>query len=151
MKWQIFEQAGFSIAFKPRFGYSYAVGIADDYTTSYGVVLVLSKELEPFSAHLNVGYTYNNYNLTEARNTNQSSIQNYSLAGTYGIIKYLKLVANVGAATNGDKESGHMPVFGLVGAIYSLNKNVDLSAGLKIGLTKPENDLTGTFGTTFSF
>jgi type II secretory pathway predicted ATPase ExeA len=31
------------------------------------------------------------------------------------------------------------------------NKNVDLSAGLKVGLTKPETDLTGTFGATFKF
>lgn len=44
-----------------------------------------------------------------------------------------------------------MPAFGLVGAIYSLNKSVDLSAGLKVGLTKPEDDLTGTFGLTYKF
>lgn len=44
-----------------------------------------------------------------------------------------------------------MAVFGLVGVIYSINENCDLSAGLKLSLTTPETDLTGTFGLTLKF
>ena len=44
-----------------------------------------------------------------------------------------------------------MPVFGLGGLIYTVNENLDLSSGLKVGLTKPEADLTGTFGVTIKF
>ena len=130
---------------------SYAVGTTYDNVTAYGAVLILSKESEPFAVHLNADYTYNNYNLATIRNASRSSILNGSLAGTYEVIKNLKLVADVGVATNDDKKSSIMPAFGLVDALYSLNKNVDLSAGLKVGLTKPETDLTGTFGATFKF
>ena len=151
MKWQVYEHEGFSVAVKPQLGYSYAVGTTDDYAVSYGAALVVSKEFEPFAVHLNAGYAYNNYNLTAVKDASRSSILNVSVAGTYEVIKNLKMVADVGAATNGDKESNIMPVFGLVGVIYSLNKNVDLSAGIKVGLTKPEDDLTGTFGATFKF
>jgi predicted porin len=151
MKWQVYEHEGLSVAVKPQLGYSYAVGATDDYVISYGAAIVLSKEFEPFAVHLNAGYTYNNYNPATVRDASRSSILNFSLAGTYEVIKNLKLVADVGAATNEDKESNIMPAFGLVGAIYSLNKNVDFSAGLKVGLTKPETDLTGTFGATFKF
>ena len=96
-----------------------------------------------------VGTTYDNE--TAYGDPSPSSILNGSLAGTYEVIKNLKLVADVGVATNDDKKSSIMPAFGLVYALYSLNKNVDLSAGLKVGLTKPETDLTGTFGATFKF
>lgn len=153
MKWQVFEHEGFSIAVKPQLGYSYALGVPEnDHTISYGAALIFSKELEPFAFHLNVGYTYNDYNLASVRDVSRSSIFNVSLAGTYDIIKEkLKAVADFGAATNEDKTVNEMPVFGLAGLIYSVNKNIDLSAGVKVGLTEPETDLTGTFGLTLKF
>lgn len=151
IKWQIYEHAGFSIAVKPQLGYSYAVGVSDDNTTSAGAAIVVSKELEPFALHLNAGYTYKSYNLAKVKTDNRSSIWDVCLGATYEVIKSLKLVADIGTATNQDKTSNDMPAFGLVGAIYSLNKSVDLSAGLKVGLTNPEEDLTGTFGLTHNF
>lgn len=153
MKWQFYEHEGFSIAVKPQLGYSYAVGIPEnDHTMSYGAALILTKEIEPFAFHLNLGYTFNDYNLASIRNTNRSSILNASLATTYDLIKErLKVVADFGVASNQDKAVNEMPVFGLAGLIYSLNKNCDLSTAVKVGLTKPETDLTGTFGVTFKF
>lgn len=153
MKWQIFESEGYSFTLKPQIGYSYALGVSEnDYTISYGLNLVLTKEFEPFAVHCNVGYTYNDYNLASVRDTNRNSIWNFSVAGTYDVIKEkLKLAADFGAATNQDKTSNTMLAYGLAGLIYSVNKNIDLSAGVKVGLTEPETDLTGTFGLTFKF
>lgn len=151
MKWQVYEHEGLSVAVRPQLGYSYAAGASDDHSVSYGATLVVTKEFEPFAAHLNIGYTYNSYNLTEVKEASRSSIASYSLAGTYEVIKNLKLVADVGAATNKDKTSNDTPVFGLGGAIYSLNKSTDLSAGLKVGLTRSEADFTGIFGLTLKF
>lgn len=34
IKWQVYENEGFSVAVKPQLGYSYAVGVSDDNTTS---------------------------------------------------------------------------------------------------------------------
>lgn len=151
LKWQVYEHEGFSVAVKPQLGYSYSIGASDDYTVSYGTTLVLSKEFEPFALHLNAGYIYQNYNLAESKGTRRSSVWNVCLGATYEVIKNLKLVADAGAATNEDKASNDMPVFGLAGAVYSVSKAVDISAGLKVGLTKPEADLTGTIGATFKF
>lgn len=151
MKWQIYEREGLAVAVKPQLGYSYAVGASADHTVSYGAALVVSKEFEPFAVHLNIGYTYNDYNMAEVRDATRSSLMSYSLAGTCEVVKDLKLVADVGAATNSDKASSDMPVFGLGGMIYSPNKSLDLSAGLKAGLTKPETDLTGLLGVTLKF
>jgi hypothetical protein len=153
MKWQVCEHEGFSIAIKPLIGYSYALGAPeDDHTMSYGTTLILSKELEPFAFHLNVGYTYNDYNLAAVRDAGKSSVWNFSLAATFDVIKEkLKAVVDFGAATNEDKNVSEMPVFGLAGLIYLVNKNIDLSAGVKVGLTRPETDLTGAFGVTLKF
>jgi hypothetical protein len=60
-------------------------------------------------------------------------------------------VTDFGASTSEDKTNDDMPVFALVGAIYSVNKNIDLSAGAKVGLSQPETDLTGTFDVTLKF
>lgn len=151
IKWQAYEQETLSIAVKPQLGYSYAVGAPGDHTVSYGAALIVSKEFEPFAVHLNIGYTHNDYNRAEVRGASRNNIMSYSLAGTFEVIKNLKLVADVGATTNEDKTSHDMPVFGLGGIIYTLNKNADLSAGLKVGLTKPEADLAELFGVTFKF
>lgn len=151
MKWQVLLHEGFSIAVKPQFGYSYAVGQKDDHTMSYGAGLVLSKEFERLALHLNAGYVYNDYNRADVRDACRESIGSFSLAATYKILEHMKLVADIGASTSADKSSNEMPVFGLVGFIYGVNINLDLSAGLKVGLTRPEDDLTGTFGITLKY
>lgn len=152
LKWQLFGRDGLNIALKPQLGYSSTVGtVDDDHTISYGATLIFSKEFEPFAAHLNVGYTYNDYHLTAVRESNRGSIWNVSLATSCDIAKKLKLVADVGASTNQNKAVSEMPVFALAGLIYSVSKNVDLSGGVKVGLTKPETDLSGTFGVTLKF
>jgi hypothetical protein len=149
IKWQAYEHEGLSVAIKPLFGYSYKVGASDDHTVSYGTALILSKELEPFSVHLNTDYIYFRDNLAEVRENNRNGIWSICLGTTFEMVKNLKLVTDFGIATNRDKTSSNMPVFGLIGAIYTFNKSVDLSVGFKAGLTKPEEDLAGTFGLTF--
>ena len=152
MKWQVYAQDGLSAALKPQIGYAYALDVPEnDYTISYGAGIILSKEVEPFAFHFNAGYMYNDYNLEAVKRTSRKSIWNISLATTYQVMKDLKVVADFGARTNEDKEVDEMPVFGLAGLIYSINENCDLSAGLKLGLTTPETDLTGTFGLTLKF
>lgn len=151
-KWLIFEREGFSVAVRPQLGYSYAVGApSGDHAVSYGAALILSKEFEPFAVHLNFGYAFNDYNLASVRDVTRSSIWNFSLAGTYDVIRDLKLVADFGAATNRDKGTSALPLSGLAGIIYSVSRSINLSCGIKAGLTRPETDLAGTFGVTLTF
>lgn len=149
VKWQVYERNGYSVALKPSIGYSYAVNVpGNDYTTSYGAAVVLSKEFEPFSFHLNIAYTYNDYNLA---GSGRNGIWNFSGAALYEARKNMKLVADIGASSNSDRTVSEIPLFGLLGAIYTINKTIDVSVGGKIGLTKPETDVTGLFGITLKF
>lgn len=152
-KWQFYENSGFSLAIKPQLAYSYVVGgTNNDYTISYGTTLIATKEFEPFAVHLNVGYQYNDYYSKAEWGNSRHNIWSVSLAGTYDVIKEsLKLVSDFGTATNQDKTTSELPVFALAGAIYSLNKNIDLSAGVKFGVTKPEPDFAATGGLTVKF
>lgn len=149
LKWQLYERNGFSMAVKPVFGYSYAVNLPEnDYAFSYGAGVVFSKEIKPLAFHLNIGYSYTDYHLA---GTGRNSIWSFSGAAVYELMKNTKLVADVGANSNNDRTVSQMPLFGVLGAIYTLNKNIDVSVGGKIGLTRAETDATGLFGLTLIF
>lgn len=148
-KWQVYEKDGYSIALKPTFGYSYAVNAPDNnYTTSFGAAVVLTKELQPLAFHINLGYTYNDYSVDSSL---KNSIWNFSFATVYELRKNTKLVADIGFSSNPEQSVNEMPAFGLLGAIYTINKTIDASIGAKFGLTKPETDVTGLFGITLKF
>jgi hypothetical protein len=151
-KWQIYGQPGIAFTVKPQIGYSYLVGgTSDDHTVSYGGWLIVTKEHEALAVHLNAGYFYNDYGSAAERDTSRSGIWSLSALATYEVLAGLKLGLDVGASTNPDKASSEMPIYALAGAIYSQNKNVDLSLGLKFGITKPEPDFAGTAGGTIRF
>jgi len=151
-KWQFYEKAGFRFAVKPLVGYSYHVGgTSEKHVTPYGGWLIATKEQEALAASLNAGYFYKNYGSAAERDASRSGIWILSALGTYEVLTGLKLGLDVGASTNPDKASSEMPVYALAGAIYSPNKNVDLSLGLKFGITKPEPDFAGTAGITVRF
>jgi hypothetical protein len=151
-KWRFYEQSGFAFAVKPEVGYSYLVGGAsEDHTTSYGGWLIATKEIGVLAITLNGGYIYNDYGSPADRDANRGSIWSISALATYEVLEGLALGLDVGASTNSDKSSNEMPANALGGAIYSLNKNVDLSLGLQFGITNPEPDFSGIAGLTIRF
>jgi len=151
-KWRFYEHSGFVFAVKPEIGYSYLVGGAsEDHATSYGGWLIATEEIEALAVTLNGGYFYNDYGSAAERDASRSSIWSISALATYEVLEGLALGLDVGASTNSDKSSSEMPAYALGGAIYSLNKNVDLSLGLKFGITKPEPDFSGIAGVTIRF
>lgn len=151
-KWRCYEKADFLFAVKPLVGYSYHVGgTSDEHVTLYGGWLIVTKEHEALAVSLNGGYFYNDYGSAAERESSRSGIWSLSALATFKVLEGLTLGLDVGASTNPDKASSEMPVYALGGAIYSLNKNVDLSLGLKFGVTKPEPDFAGTAGITVKF
>ena len=151
-KWQIYEKAGFRFAVKPLVGYSYHVGgTSDDHVALYGGWLIATKEHEALAVNLNAGYFYHDYGSAAERGASRSSIWILSALATYKVLEGVTLGLDVGASTNPDKASSEIPIYALAGAIYSLNKNVDLSLGLKFGITKPEPDFVGIAGITVKF
>ena len=151
-KWQFYENAGFRFAVKPLVGYSNHVGgTSDEHVTLYGGWLIVTKEHEALAVSLNGGYFYNDYGSAAERDASRSDLWILSALATYKVLENLTLGLDVGASTNPDKASSEVPAYALGGAIYSLNKNVDLSLGLKFGITKPEPDFAGIAGITLRF
>ena len=151
-KWKLYDQSGIAFTVKPLIGYSYLVGgTSDDHTVSYGGWLIATKEHEALAVSLNGGYLYNDYGSAAERDASRSDIWILSVLATYKVLENLTLGLDIGASTNPDKASSEMPAYALGGVIYSLNKNVDLSLGLKFGITKPEPDFSGIAGVTIKF
>ena len=98
-----------------------------------------------------MGYFHNDYGSAADRDDSRRSIWSVSALATYEILKGLKVGCDVGASTNEDKADGTMPVYALAGVIYSENENIDVSLGLKFGITKPEPDFSGIAGVTIKF
>lgn len=153
-KWRLYENetTGYHFSVKPLVGYSYQVGgTSDDSTVSFGGWILATKEHEPLAVSLNVGYFYNDYGSALARDASRRSIWIVSALATYEVLEGLKLGCDVGASTNQDRADSTIPAYALGGAIFSLNKNIDLSLGIKFGITKPEPDFSGTAGVTIKF
>jgi hypothetical protein len=153
LKWRFFEMGGFSLAFKP--GVSFPSGNVDKGLgagkVGYGATLIATHEFDPFALHLNLGYSHTSFKLEEDRDANRRDILHASLAGTAEVMEGLQLAANVGLETNPDKTSDTPPVFFIAGAIYSLTDYLDVDLGVKVGLTKPEADVSMLAGLAVRF
>jgi len=153
LKWRFFEQNGFSFAFKP--GFTIPSGNEDKGLGTgrvcYGATFIATKEIDPFTFYINLGYTHNKYKLKEDEDSNEKNIWHISLAGTYQISEKLQVVANIGVERNPDKESGTDPSFALIGLIYSITPDLDVDLGFKEGLSSSETDAALLTGLTMRF
>ena len=145
VKWGFYEKDGLSFAIKP--GIILPTGDEDkglgDGKAAYSLHFLTSKELDPVTLHLDLGYIKNRKELRD--------IWHYSLAAEYAISKPLTLVANIGGETNPDRESNVHPLFLLGGMIYKINENFSIDFGLKTGLNKAEADYTVLAGIILDF
>ena len=145
VKWRFYEHEGLSFALKP--GVTLATGDEDkglgDGKPTYSLFFITTKELEPFTLHLNLGYIANRKEVRD--------IWHYSLAAEYAATKSLKIVGNVGGETNPDRESNTHPLFALGGLIYKVTDSFDIDFGVKAGLNKAEADYTLLAGIAFRF
>lgn len=151
-KWRLREYSGLVFALKPEIGYSYLVGGAgEDHAASYGGWLIAAKEIEALAVILNGGYFHIDFGSAAERDVGRSSVWSLSALATYEVIEGVALGLDVGVSTNPDQSSDEMPAYALGGAVYSLNRNVDLSLGLKFGITDPAPDFSGSAGVTIRF
>jgi hypothetical protein len=102
--------------------------------------------MKPWEFDMNVGYLYNENTVGERRN-----IWSVSFDGQVEVVKDLKLVFDVGVATNPDSSSNTPPAYILGGLIWSLRENLDIGLGVKGGLTRPETDISVRGGITWRF
>jgi hypothetical protein len=153
LKWQAFAAGGFALALKP--GVTVPTGDAakglGTGRACYGLTAITSQELGPVALHANVGYHHDEYARADDRAASRANLWRLSAAATGEIASGLRLVGDVGAETNPDRASTTWPAYALGGFIYSPREDLDLDAGVKVGLTAPEPDLAGRMGVTWRF
>ncbi len=148
VKWRLYEHDDWSLAIKPGLtlptGYDEAGFGAGK--ASYRLFSIISKEMNPWAFHLNLGYIRNENTLNA-----EKDIWHASIASTFAVTDNLKAVANLGVESNRDELANSDPAFFLAGLIYTLSKDLDLDCGIKYGLNASETDYTVLAGMTWRF
>jgi hypothetical protein len=155
IKYAFAELAGVSFAIKPSIIMptgKYSAGLSEG-RWQFGTTLIATKEFEDgkYVLHANLGYEHHDYRTEDTRESNRSDLWSGSLAGEAEVAKGLILVVEICLATNTDKTSTELPVYILSGARYGINDHLDVNAGVKFGLTKPEHDVTALYGLVLKF
>lgn len=148
IKWRFYEKEGLSFALKP----GVLLPTGDDKKglgsgkMGASLFFIATKEIEPCAFHFNLGYRMN-----ENNHDLRKDIWHLSIAAERELGKWVKAVVNVGGETNPDKESNTQSTFVLGGLIFPVAKNLDLSVGIKRGLSGIEPDYSVLAGIGFSF
>ncbi len=148
VKWRFYEKEGLSFAIKPGI----LLPAGDEKKglgagkTGASLFFITTKEIEPCAFHFNLGYRLNENKLDQ-----RTDIWHVSIAAERELGKWVKAVVNIGGETNPDKESNTQSSFVLGGLIFPVAKNLDLSVGIKRGLTGQEPDYSVLAGIGFSF
>jgi hypothetical protein len=147
-KWRFYEKEMISLAVKPIM--LLPTGNEDKGLGTgkigYGAAIISTADIEPWAFDLNFAY-FNLENKVDGR----TNIWFGSLATRFKVAEAWTLVGEVGATRNSDKADSSHPAFTQVGLIYSPLENLDLSAGLLMGLNDAEVDEAVRFGVTFRF
>ncbi|MFZ2448715.1 MAG: transporter [Syntrophobacteraceae bacterium] len=148
VKWRFFEREGLSLAVKP--GISVPSGDDKEGLGAGGVggslFLIATQQIDPWAFHFNAGFGRNETTVEE-----ETDRWHFSLATEFEACKWLKLVANVGAERNPDTADDTLAAFILGGLIFPVREDLELSVGVKRGLTEPESDYAVLAGVTFRF
>jgi len=155
LKFAIAELAGINFAIKPIVVIPtgrYSAGLSEG-RWQFGGALIATKAFEDgtYALHANLGYEHHNYRSSELRETTRSDIWSGSLAGEMEVAQGLFAVIDFGLASTPDRSTRQLSACALTGARYQINSQLDISAGVKIGLTKPEDDLTALYGIVLKY
>jgi len=152
LKYAFVELGGINLAIKPALILPTGKDSLSDGHVQYCATLIASKEFADgqYALHANLGYEHHRYH-AHARAISHSNLWAGSVAGEVQLAKGLVMVADVGVATNPHKGDHELPVYALTGARYEINELLDINAGVRFGLTRPETDLTALYGLVLKF
>lgn len=155
IKYAFAELAGVSLAIKPTIIMptgNYSAGFSGG-RWQFGGTLIATREFEEgrYALHANLGYEHHDYRTAELRESTRSDIWSGSLAGEMEVTKGMFAVADFGLASTADKSTRQLSACALTGIRYEINDHLDLNAGIKLGLTRPEDDLTALYGIVLKF
>ncbi len=153
LKWRFFQAERGAYALKP----SIILPTGDEDKglgngkVSFGLTFIASREFELVDLHLNLGYVRNEFKLQADREENRRDLWHASLAAVRSLTDDLDLVADIGIERNGERGSNRHPAFALLGLIYAVTENLDVSLGAKVGLSDAETDFALLTGLALTF
>lgn len=155
LKYRFLELAGINLTIKPYVLIptgKYRVELSEG-RWQPGVALIATREFDDgrYALHANVGYEHHWYRTGEDRAENRGNLWSGSLAGEVRLFKGFTAVADFGLSTTQDKTTATLTSYALAGARYEVNEHLDVDAGVKVGLTRPEDDLAILYGFVLKF
>lgn len=113
-----------------------------------GLLGIATKEFQPVTVHLNVGYTL----VGSPPGRALDNVFSYSLAFEYDtVLPAIAVVTEITGETNRDPSVSENPLDLLIGVLYQLNRRVVLDSSLAVGLSSPSPDYTAAFGLSYVF
>lgn len=151
IKYAFAEFGGTNLVIKPGLTFPTGKSGLSDEHLQYTVALIASREFADgtYALHANLGYEYHSYVSEDI--AGRRNLWSGSVAGELKLTKGLTGVLDFGLSTNPDKGSNVLPVYALAGIRYELSEHLDVNAGVKLGLTKPEDDLSLRYGLALKF
>lgn len=155
IKYAIAELAGTTLAVKPSVimptGKS-SEGLSEG-RWQFGATLIATREFTEgkYALHANLGYEHHSYRTRDIKESTRSDLWSGSIAAEAEVAKGLFVVADLGLATTADKTTSELSVCALTGLRYEINDFLDVNAGVKLGLTKPEDDISLLYGLVLKF
>ena len=155
IKYVFAELAGVRFAFKPSIIIptgNYSAGLSEG-GWQPGSTLIATKEFGDgtYLLHANLGYEHHYYRSDEARGANRANLWSASVAGEARVVKRVTVVADVGLSTTADRSTAELSGYALAGASCEINDHLAVNAGIKLGLTRPEDDVAALYGMVVKF
>jgi len=155
IKYAFAELAGITFAIKPSVIMptgEYCDGLSEG-RLQFGTTLIGTREFAEgnYAVHANLGYEHHEYRSSEARESSRSNLWSGSIAGEAKVMQGLTAVLDFGLATTADKSTSQLSACVLTGARYEIDDHLDIHAGVKLGLTKPEDDVSILYGLALNF
>lgn len=156
LKWRFYEKSGTSLALKP--GLVLPTGDEDrglgTGKLSWGVNLILTQELKPWTFLVNVAYARARYKLPADAEANRAHLWRASAGVAYYVRDDVRLVGEAGTRTNSANDDPFLPGrtghFAMLGLIYSPSDNLDFDIGVRRSHKhRAEFDTAILFGATF--
>lgn len=155
LKCALAEFTGVTVAIKPSVILptgNYSSGLSEG-RWQFGATLIATREFAEgkYALHTNLGYEHHSYRSDVVKDSARSNIWSGSIAGEGKLMDGFLVVVDFGLASNPDTGSNELPVYALTGVSYEMNSHLGINAGVKLGLTKPEEDISILYGMVLKF
>lgn len=147
-KWKLYQAEGVSFSVKPGLTIpsgDYEKGLGTGKAT-WGLNLILSRQISDFALHINAGYTKNSNKVGEVKN-----LLSASTALTLEILKHIVLGVDFGISSNTDPYKNNILSYFMLGGNYKLTDRFTLDTGIKWLIDKDVTDRAYIFGVTVVF